>query len=790
MTASSPAIRPDVSTVDLGEMTMRTTFRGLSLALLATLCSCGALAAADEPSPPVKKLILPGESFLVAGRPAFILTPPENLRRTPQPWVMYAPTLPPYPDKHEKWMHERFVAAGIAVAGIDVGEAYGSPKGRELFTALYRELTERRGFATRPCLLGRSRGGLWVTSWAIENPEKVAGIAGIYPVFDLRTYPGLEKAAPAYGLTPEELGQRLGEFNPIERVGVLAKRRVPVFLIHGDQDKVVPLKPNSAEFVARYQAAGAGDAVTMVVAKGQGHNLWEGFFHSQPLVDFVIERSRAGAGTGTRTGSLHLRIVEPDQGDRVAAVPARVHLADAKGRPVRAPGLPFFRDHFNCAGDVRLDLPPGRYSYTIERGPEYRRASGTVDLAGGESREQEVRLERIVDLAALGWYSGDLHVHRTLEDMPLLLRSEDLHVAPVLTVWNAKRNLWADRPLPERLRLEVEPTRVYHVLACEDERRGGALLYFNLTRPLNFAADQPEDPSPVVHLREALEQAGAWVDVEKPFWWDMPTWVATGKVRSIGLANNHMCRSTMYKGEAWGRPRDAREFPTLRGNGFYSQSLYYRLLNCGLRLPPSAGSASGVLPNPVGYNRVYVHVNGPFAYDAWWKNLGEGRSFVTNGPLLLAEANGERPGAVFRSPSGEPVTIALDVRLLGDDPIETLEIIRDGAVVERLPGAGLTERVRPRTLTFDRSGWLIVRAIAAVPETFRFASTAPFYVEVGSNPNRVHRDDVAFFLRWIDERIASLEASESLSDSARKEAVLRPHRVARRYFERLRDEAG
>ena len=193
-------------------------------------------------------------------------------------------------------MHEQFLAAGVAVAGIDVGEAYGSPRGRELFTALYRELTDRRGFAARPCLLGRSRGGLWVTSWAAENPDKVAGIAGIYPVFDLRSYPGLDKAAPAYGLTPTQLGARLGELNPIERVGVLAKRRVPALLIHGDEDKVVPLKENSAEFVARYRAAGAADAVTLIVAKGQGHNFWEGFFRCRELVDFAIERARTGSG--------------------------------------------------------------------------------------------------------------------------------------------------------------------------------------------------------------------------------------------------------------------------------------------------------------------------------------------------------------------------------------------------------------------------------------------------------------------------------------------------------------
>jgi arylsulfatase A-like enzyme len=252
----------------------------------------GQLAGPDKP---VKELILPGESFLVTGHPAFILSPSGDKRQTPQPWIFYAPTLPGLPDSHEKWMHEQFIAAGVAVAGIDVGEAHGSPAGRRLFTEFYRELTEKRGFATRPCLLGRSRGGLWVSSWAIENPDKVAGIAGIYPVFDLATYPGLEKAAPAYELTTGQLKDRLAELNPIERVGVLAKHRVPALFIHGDEDKVVPLKANSAEFVARYRAAGAANAVTLIVANGQGHNFWEGFFHCRELVDFAINRARAGA---------------------------------------------------------------------------------------------------------------------------------------------------------------------------------------------------------------------------------------------------------------------------------------------------------------------------------------------------------------------------------------------------------------------------------------------------------------------------------------------------------------
>jgi len=244
---------------------------------------------------PSTRLGLSGADFLVEGHAAFVLLPAETNRANPQPWIFYAPTLPGLPDEAEKWMHERFLAAGIAVAGVDAGEGYGNPKSHELFNGLFRELTEKRGFSKKCCLLGRSRGGLWVSSWAIAFPDRIAGIAGIYPVFDLRTYPGITNAAPAYGLTAAEFDLRASEFNPIARVPALARARIPAILVHGDADNVVPLKENSAAFVRCYQEAGAESLVKLIVLQGQGHNFFEGFFHSQALVDFAIERARAGA---------------------------------------------------------------------------------------------------------------------------------------------------------------------------------------------------------------------------------------------------------------------------------------------------------------------------------------------------------------------------------------------------------------------------------------------------------------------------------------------------------------
>ena len=208
-----------------------------------------------------------------------------------RPWIFYAPTLPAYPDQAESWMHQQFLDAGIAVAGIDVGEAYGSPKAFPFFEALYDEMV-KRGYSKKPAMLGRSRGGLWVSSWAVAHPDRVAAIGGIYPVYDYTTYPGIKRAAPAYGISAEKLRAQQATLNPIKQADKLAKARVPVLIIHGKDDRVVPLAENSAALEATYQTNDVGDLIKVIKVDGQGHNFWPGFFQCQELVDFLIEKAK------------------------------------------------------------------------------------------------------------------------------------------------------------------------------------------------------------------------------------------------------------------------------------------------------------------------------------------------------------------------------------------------------------------------------------------------------------------------------------------------------------------
>lgn len=268
------------------------TLRHFVIAAIGSLLLSNAFG--DTPSPATqKKLPIDGEVFRVRDRTAFLILPKEPDKSAPTPWVWYAPTLPRLPGEEEIWMFNHFLENGIAIAGIDVGESFGSPGGRALYSALHQELVENRGMTKQACLLARSRGGLMLYNWAAENPERVACIAGIYPVCNLLSYPGLARAYGAYVMKEDELRASLKRNNPIDRLATLAKAKVAIFHIHGDQDQIVPLEENSGELATRYEKLGG--PMTLKVVEGQGHNMWSGWFQDQELVDFVLshaERAR------------------------------------------------------------------------------------------------------------------------------------------------------------------------------------------------------------------------------------------------------------------------------------------------------------------------------------------------------------------------------------------------------------------------------------------------------------------------------------------------------------------
>lgn len=480
-----------------------------------------------------------------------------------------------------------------------------------------------------------------------------------------------------------------------------------------------------------------------------------------------------------RNGELRLRVVDESTGEPIAV---RMHLKNQRGRDVIPKNTVSWRGHFVIPGVATLELPPGQYKFEMERGPEYRIRTGNFDMKSGADDSTQVDMVRIADLKKEGWWSGDLHIHRPLEDVELLMQAEDLHVGPVITWWNNK-NLWQEKGAPAELLHQFDGNRFYHTMAGEDERGGGALLYFNRKEPLPVAGAEREYPSSVKFLVDASRDENVHIDIEKPFWWDMPIWIASRKVHTIGLAHNHMWRDGVLANEAWGRPRPKRGYPNPQGNGQWTQHIYYQLLESGIRIPPSAGSASGVLPNPVGYNRVYAHVDGEFTYEKWWESLKAGRVFVTNGPLIRASINGKYPGHVFTSE--RPMSLQIALNLATREKIHYLEIVQNGKVKhEVLLSEVAKQRGKLPEVQFDESGWVLVRAVTNAPETYRFASTGPFYVEIAQR-QRISRQAVDFFLTWLEERSAMIK----LDDAKKQEEVMKYIRGAESFWKDRRKNA-
>jgi pimeloyl-ACP methyl ester carboxylesterase len=270
-------VRPDRAGLDLLPATERAGQPIPSVQALADSLSCTA------------------DFFDVDGCPAFLIRPKGKVVSGPMPWVWYAPVIG-HPNPSHAWMLRQWLDKGIGMAGVDVGESFGSPRGRAVYTHLWETLRTRYRMSDRPCLLPQSRGGLMLYNWAAENPDRVGCIAGIYTVCDLRSYPGIERACGAYGLKAAELQNRLAEHNPIERLAPLAKAGVPILHVHGDADAVVPLENNSGELTRRYRALGG--SMRLIVIPGKGHQVCPEFFQCQELVDFVIAQANVSGGAG------------------------------------------------------------------------------------------------------------------------------------------------------------------------------------------------------------------------------------------------------------------------------------------------------------------------------------------------------------------------------------------------------------------------------------------------------------------------------------------------------------
>jgi hypothetical protein len=396
-----------------------------------------------------------------------------------------------------------------------------------------------------------------------------------------------------------------------------------------------------------------------------------------------------------------------------------------------------------------------------------------------------VALERWIDMNRLGWYSGDLHNHRRPEDMPVLMQAEDLNVAPTISDW-----IWDDRQLAtppqtaDAVR-NVDATHVYSVLDKEVERLKagpGAVDLLGLRKPVAFDGYSLYPPNDTF-ARQAHAQGG-WVDAEKIVWRDSAALVALGHVDFAGIVYNHFNRQDVEtETDSWGMiPKSRPEFKTPAGMPLWAMDVYYRFLNCGFRLPVSAGTASGVKAAPPGHNRVYARPDGDFNYENWFRGLKQGRSFATNGPILFFTVNGKEPGHVLRVKQGKTTKMRIRVEASSLGEMDRIDVIFKGRIIQTIRGA--RKLAADFTADVDGSGWFAARAFEKPDRTIRFAHTSPVYVEVPGDIG-VMREDAEFFVNWMDREIAFYRGLEGFRSPEHREAMIAMLNSAREVYLRL-----
>jgi hypothetical protein len=183
-------------------------------------------------------------------------------------------------------------------------------------------------------------------------------------------------------------------------------------------------------------------------------------------------------------------------------------------------------------------------------------------------------------------------------------------------------------------------------------------------------------------------------------------------------------------------------------NGSYEATvpLWRRLLNCGFRLPASAGTdvfLNRIRSRLPGGDRAYVRLDGPFSYDAWVKGLKAGRSFVTNGPMLEFTVNGKSLGEVVVLAA--PGEIRVKAKAESSAPISRIELVNNGVVLAKgQPDANGRSGSLEQSVRIERSGWLGISAYGAGVIQ---AHTSPIYIEVAGKPAS-SKEDSAYFMEW------------------------------------------
>ena len=435
-----------------------------------------------------------------------------------------------------------------------------------------------------------------------------------------------------------------------------------------------------------------------------------------------------------------------------APAPARLNVVDAAGHPaIPDRGAPHFdgangRVFFYSPGLVEVTVPAGEVTVSAVQGLATPEATATVTAVAGEVTEVELLLTPVWDARAEGWTSGDHHFHLNYGgqyyldpgDMIPKMAGEALDMAtPLLANLHNRyedQHLWgwekSDASPFIRFGQEIRSHFLGHIGLIEIPE-----LYWPWVWGPGYEVYGSDDRTNAEVLDFAHGHGGLGfyvhpVSSPDPFseigWGNVPVELVADAVMGDVDALEIMCLWSSFEGTA---------------------ALWHRLLNLGVTMAPSAGT--DVMLNlyrtmAVGTTRVYAYTGAELNWPVYLEALREGRSFVTNGPLLDFRVNGARPGGVTGAGPGE---WTLD--LATATAFDTVEILVNGRVVASRSGiASPGRRTWEDDIELPSAGWIAARARGGETrwpsmDTEPFAHTAPVWIGERGSADPVARREAA-----------------------------------------------
>ncbi len=405
---------------------------------------------------------------------------------------------------------------------------------------------------------------------------------------------------------------------------------------------------------------------------------------------------------------------------------------------------------FHVDGACEVRLPAGVIRVEADKGPEYSPLRHDVTLGPGQI-SMRLPIERWTDLRAERWYSGDTRATELSPHAALLEgQAEDLAIVNLLAL---ERPGTAGTPpaLPNLLAFSgtqpalSSPGCLVAVSTLNSHPLLGTVSLLNCHRPvypLRFGGPDSADSWSVLDWCEQCHRKRGLV-----VWPDLP------RLTEEQLQGEALAALILGQIDAFEINRFPDPEPEVLG-------LWYRLLDCGLRLPLVGGSGKNSNATPLGRVRTYARLlpGEELSYGSWIEAVRAGRTFVTNGPLLLMTVDGHDPGAVLPAPpEGRTVQVRLEARSLV--PFDQLELLVNGTIQASKTASGNRQSASLETeVRLTESAWLAARCwnqeqLLGGDGQCVYAQTAPVHVAVEGKPPRPTRETIAPLERVLERTL-------------------------------------